>query len=209
MILLNKNNGGFLLMYNIYIFEKYKRKNKMQEILHEIQGLTPEQLLSKFSIELNPPIQIEVLLERIGISVIEQDFTEVERVSGFAIGDVWGATISSGNDIGIFYKKGDTREGIRLTLAHELAHCCLDYRSEEISHLELRIKQQEDDEKEDNANKFACRLLIPEKSLKEIHNKFIIPSLTVLANIFEVSTDMMKERLEYLKLPYYKDDGMR
>lgn len=196
-------------MYNIYIFEKHKRKNEMQEILQEIQGLTPEQLLSKYNIELNPPIQIETLLEKVGISVIEQDFTEVERISGFDIGDVLGAAISSGNDIGVFYKKGDTREGIRLTLAHELAHCCLDYRLEEISHLELRIKQQENNEKETNANEFACRLLVPEKSLKEIHKKFIVPSLTVLANIFEVSTDIMKRRLEYLKLPYYRDNGMR
>lgn len=195
-------------MYNIYIFERYKRENQMKQILQEIQGLTPEQLLRKYEIELSAPIQIVTLLEKIGISVIEQDFTDVERVSGFAQGEVLGAAISSGDNIGVFYKKGDTREGMRLTLAHELAHCCLDYRADEISHLELRIKQQEDDEKETKANRFACRLLIPEKTLKEIHSRFVVPSLSVLAKIFEVSTDMMKERLEYLKLPYYKDNDV-
>lgn len=34
----------------------------------------------------------------------------------------------------------------------------------------------------------------------------IVPSLTELSKIFEVSTSVMAARLDFLKLPYFKDD---
>lgn len=194
-------------MNNIYVFKRKKDK-KMSKILKEIQGYTPEEILEKYAIDMTPPIRVDELLSKIGISVIEQDFKEVEEISGFAVGSVLGAAISSGNDIGIFYKKGGTRSTIRFTIAHEFAHCCLDCKLDEISHLEFRTDENESDLKELKANEFARQLLIPEKLLRHVYKKFLVPSLLGLADIFEVPVEVMKDRLEFLKLPYFKDDSV-
>lgn len=194
-------------MDNIYIFNR-KKDRKMSKILREIQGYTPEEILVKYGINMKPPIRVDELLSRIGISVIEQDFKEVEEISGFAVGSILGAAISSGNDIGIFYKKGGDRSTIRFTIAHEFAHCCLDCKLDEISHLEFRTDENEKDPKELKANEFARQLLVPEKILRQVYKKFLVPSLSGLVDIFEVPVEVMEDRLEFLKLPYFKDDSL-
>lgn len=47
--------------------------------------------------------------------------------------------------------------------------------------------------------------LIPESALMPIYNRFLLPSLGALADIFGVSTAVMASRLDYLALSYYKD----
>ncbi len=195
-------------MNNIYIFKQQKRNERMPKILKEIQGSTPDELLLKYGICMAPPIQVDELMAKIGISVIEQDFREVEEISGFDVGSILGAAISNGNDIGIFYKEGMTQKTLRFTIAHEFAHCCLDCKQDEISHLEFRMDKSESDDKELKANEFAGRLLVPEKTLRQVYKKFLVPSLSALADIFEVPVNVMRERLEFLKLPYFKDDNM-
>ena len=48
-------------------------------------------------------------------------------------------------------------------------------------------------------------MLIPQNPLLTYYNKMIVPSLTELAKIFDVSTSVMSARLDYLRLAYYKD----
>lgn len=194
-------------MNNIYFFKQQKRNKKMPKILKEIQKVTPDELFLKYGVCTAPPIRIDELLDKIGISVIEQDFKEVEEISGYDVGSILGAAISNGDDVGIFYKKGMPQKALRFTIAHEFAHCCLDCKQDEISHLEFRMDNSENDEKELKANEFAGKLLVPEKTLRQVYKRFLVPSLSALADIFEVPVNIMKERLEFLELPYFKDDN--
>ncbi len=60
---------------------------------------------------------------------------------------------------------------------------------------------------ERNANIFAGELLIPYSSLMSIYNQLLKPSLSVLAQIFQVSTSVMKARLNYLELRFVDDSS--
>lgn len=188
----------------------YKRRyggDHMCTILAKIRNKEPYDLLLEYDISFNPPIDISQLLDNIGISTIAKDFSEIEKLKGVPYGSILGAAFSNDNDLAIFYKKSDSLHRKKFTIAHELAHCCLDCPNDESSHIQYRTdsKLADDIEKEKRANIFAGKLLIPKKTLITYCNKLIIPSLTELAKIFDVSISVMTARLEYLKLPYYKD----
>lgn len=188
------------------IIEFYITKDKviyMCTILRKIQNKTALELLEEYGIELKPPIDVSTLLEKIGISVIAKDFSEVEKNSGVAFGTILGAAMSKNDNLAIFYKKTDTYNRKIFTIAHELGHCCKHAENLKISHIELRTDMINEHETE--ANIFAGELLIPEKVLMPIYKKFIIPSLSALSEIFCVSTNVMAARLEYLGLDYFKD----
>ena len=73
--------------------------------------------------------------------------------------------------------------------------------------LEASMKLSEDEiKKEKRANIFAGQLLVPKISLIDYYKKMIVPSLTELSKIFDVSTSVMSARLDLLRLPYFKDD---
>ncbi len=204
-------------MNNIISYSLFREKYKCQggdfmcTILSKIRNKTPYELLNEYNISLIPPIDISKLLENIGISTIAKDFSEIERELSQKQGYILGAAFSNGNDLAIFYKKSDSLHRKKFTIAHELAHCCLDCPNDESSHIEFRLEpyinlSKDDIEKEKKANIFAGQLLIPKISLFNYYKKMIIPSLTELSKIFEVSTSVMAARLDFLKLPYFKDD---
>lgn len=182
-----------------------KRITNMCTILEKIKGKTPMELLEEYKIPLTPPIDLSKLLEKIGISTIAQDFTEIEKNSNVEPGCVLGAAISKGDSLAIFYRKSDSYNRKKFTIAHELAHCCLHTDSLRISHVELRIADYTTNEKERDANTFAGELLIPKNILMEKYEEFIIPSLKTLSEIFEVSYNVMAARLDHLGLSYLKD----
>lgn len=177
----------------------------MCEILKKIQGKKANELLDEYNINLEPPINITYLLEQLKISTVAMDFSTIEKNSGMEYDFILGAALSVDDNLTIFYREKDTYNRQLFTIAHELAHCCLDSDNLMINHLELRTKSKESYGKEYNANIFAGELLIPEISLINIYNKLIIPSLDVLAKIFAVSTNVMAARLDYLNLQYMKD----
>lgn len=194
----------------------YKRYggDHMCTILTKIRNKEPYELLSEYNISFDPPIEISKLLENIGISTIAKDFSEIEKLKGVPHGSILGAAFSNDNDLAIFYRKSDSLHRKKFTIAHELAHCCYDCPNDESSHIQYRtdnnelVKLSDDVAKEKRANIFAGKLLIPKKTLITYCNKLIIPSLTELAKIFDVSVSVMMARLDYLKLPYYKDSFM-
>ena len=55
----------------------------------------------------------------------------------------------------------------------------------------------------------ALELLVPYSSLITIYNQLLKPSLSVLAQIFQVSTNVMRERLKYLELNFVDDSNSR
>lgn len=196
---------------NIIQFRITKEKNgdTMCKILEKLRGKTPEDLLKEYSISLIPPINITLLMERIGIEEIPFDFSELEKVMGYEKDEVIGAVFAKNDSLGIFYRASDTLNRKRFTLAHEIAHCCLDTDSLKIKHIELRSSQTENLPKEYFANVFAGELLIPKPSLERIHSKFLIaPPLSAIAKIFNVSTTVMEARLKYLNLKYIKDEDV-
>lgn len=186
----------------------YKRRyggDHMCTILEKIKNKTPNELLKEYHIDLTLPIDISLLLEKIGISVISKDFSEAEDNAGYNRGSILGAAISNENDLAIFYRKQDTYNRKIFTVAHELGHCCKHAENLKISHIELRTTDTIFDQHEVEANIFAGELLIPKEKLLEKYKQFIIPSLQTLSMIFGVSTNVMAARLDYLHLDYYKD----
>lgn len=153
--------------------------------------------------------------------------TQIEKY-----GELCGLVLATKDDLNIFYKKYDVdltdnivvrsiRNRTRFTLAHELAHCVLHADHLEKGYLEFRFDnkkmnvenntniQNKDkntyDYIEYMANIYAGQLLIPEHKLKEVLGKLILPSLKSLSELFEVSSNVMRARLDYLKLNYLDD----
>lgn len=176
----------------------------MCKILEEINGLRANDLLEKYNIDITPPIDLKRLLERIGISSYPCDFSEVEKKSGYEPRSIIGAAISTEDNLDIMYAKGMSENRIRFTIAHELAHCCLHGDSLRIRHIELR-RDNDSSPREVQANIFAGELLIPEKSLREIYNKLYLPTLSFLSEVFQVSTNVMRARLEHLQMNFMDD----
>lgn len=195
---------------NIILFRNGQQRKEvitMCDLLKYLQGKTADELLKEHEIPMEPPIDLALLLEKIGLSTSGIDFTKMEEAAGLRKGWILGAAMSSGEDLTIFYKKSDTYNRKLFTIAHELGHCCLHSDSLKIEHVELRTDSisDKDNEHEYDANVFAGELLIPEESLMPIYKKFIVPSLKYLASIFGVSTNVMAARLDYLQLNYMKD----
>lgn len=179
----------------------------MCKILREIGGLSALELLEKYDISLSPPIDIKRLIDNIGIRLIRYDFSNAERAGNYPLGSIIGAALSDGDNLDILCANNLTLNRVRFTIAHELAHCCLHNDNLEINHLELRTDDNSDRERD--ANIFAGELLIPYSSLMSIYNQLLKPSLSVLAQIFQVSTSVMKARLNYLELRFVDDSNSR
>lgn len=194
--------------YKILEISLYKRGKGdvfMCKILKNIQGKNAAELLEKYNISLEPPINLSELLKKIGISTMGVDFSEIETKVNYESGRILGAAISKGDNLTIFYRKEDTENRQRFTIAHELAHCCLHSKNLEQNHVELRENEKNKNQREKDADIFAGELLIPIESLNNVYNKLLIPSLSSLAQIFKVSSNVMAARLDYLSMPYMKD----
>lgn len=186
-------------------FVTKERSDRMCKILKELQGKSAQQILEENNISLSPPIDLYLLLERLHISALGEDFSDIENAVGYEQGEILGAAISKDELLTIFYRKSDSENRKRFTIAHELGHCALHTENLKAEHVELRKNSNSEDYREKSANIFAGELLIPEKSLKEIYGRLLNPSLSVLAQVFKVSTNVMEARLDHLALPYFKD----
>ena len=153
-------------MNNIISYIAVQQKKECQggdfmcTILKKIRLKTPYELLSEYDIPLVAPINISGLLENMGISTIAKDFSDIENVLSKKQGSILGAAFSNGNNLAIFYKKSDSLHRKKFTIAHELAHCCLDCPNDESSHIEFRLDPftiitEDELVKEKKANIFA------------------------------------------------------
>lgn len=180
--------------------------------LEELRGMTAEMLLET-SGEVSVPVDIEKILRRNGIKYAPMDFTPLEKEVSTEdvnmVGQVLGAVILDEDDVRIVYAKGSRPNRKRFTLAHELAHCCLDTDNlrPDQPHVEFRIDEESSSGKELAANIFAGKLLIPKNKLEEIYDSLIVPLSDVLAKEFQVSVSVMEARLQYLGMPYYSRES--
>lgn len=199
----------------VIYYEEYRRKNKalvlgsdrMCTVLKKIRNKSAIELLEEYGLDKTAPIDIEQLLRAIGISAIGKDFSELEKRLDKPKGSILGMLLSSGNNAAIFYRKDDSYNRRRFTIAHELAHAI--NHSDNEPHIEYRMaeKEMEEDPVEKKANIVAGEILIPLPLLKKEYLKLDIPSSTVLANIFKVSQNVMEARLKYLKIFYVNSEG--
>ena len=167
-------------------------------------GKTPKDLLTMTEQNDSYPIDLKKILEKAEISALPMDFKPLEEKlleSGQmeAGNSILGAFVSRGDKAAIFYLK-EPEMGVhryRFTIAHELAHACL---TGEDNHIEFRFDSDPTatSESEIVANVFAGELLIPEPQLEIVIKKLIIPTIGTLADIFEVSYNVMEARLRYL-----------
>lgn len=192
--------------------QHYAGDDYMCEILRKIRNKSAYALLEEYNIKQEPPIDIWSLLDGIGIIAIPMDFTDLEQEFNEPNGSILGAAISKGKSLTIFYQRDATSHRQKFTIAHELAHCCLHCPTDESSHVEYRTESYKSynltdtyKRREKEANIFAGQLLIPKDTLMRMYKKMLMPSLSTLSQIFDVSAAVMAARLDYLHLGYYKD----
>ncbi|MBQ7327197.1 MAG: ImmA/IrrE family metallo-endopeptidase [Clostridia bacterium] len=166
----------------------------------KLYGKTAEEILSMCGQIEAVPVDVKTILEKLEISALPYDFSDVEenlpsRYKGLSI---LGAMISSKENSAILYNAKDKRDShrTRFTIAHEIAHACLHGSNH---HIEFRI-DGDLDEHEIAANTFAGELLIPEKTLRSIIKQLLVPTVASLADIFDVSINVMRERINHLNL---------
>ena len=191
----------------------YLRVFKMCKKLKELNGLNPEEILNKYwNSDRNVyPIDIAQILFKMGIRVVPYDFSKFD--DGNLENRVLGAMVADEQDLAFLYRKGETKNRNRFTLAHELAHCCLAHLDDKaMPYVEYRHDGVVTDSKEITANIFAGELLIPHKELRNLlsnHYPNTLPVITELADNFSVSLNVAKERLKYLKIPYLDEYGRK
>lgn len=173
--------------------------------LRELDGLTPDEILL-ISGEDTYPVNIKKILKKLEIKSRALDFGSIEEKIPTLIkarGSILGAVTIIGDDVNILYSEGSTENRMRFTVAHELAHCCLNAASLKKGHIEFRFDEKTSDPKELAANIFAGKLLIPEEPLRKMYNSLLVPAADVMAREFKVSTHVMEARLKNLGLGFY------
>lgn len=200
---------GKIIQINNRCKETYRGKRgvNMCKVLKNIQGKTADEILKEYGNDSSIPVDLNKLLANMGISALPLDFTELEEIIEVEKGRVLGLVMSKGEKAAIFYRKEDSLNRQRFTIAHELAHCCLNNVTYEKPHIDLRLNDKEKDNDEIAADIFAGKLLIPLTKLKDVYLKLAVPSSITLASKFAVSVNVMEARLDYLKISYFNKDG--
>lgn len=194
--------------YAYYCVRQRERKvSSMCKAISQLKNMSAETLLELCGQTDSIPVDLKAILRKLGISAIPIDFSEAENTIRQRFNSnvqVLGAIATKGDLAAIFYNRknqGDSHRS-RFTIAHELGHCCLNNVTIEDgkTHVDCRIEGIPQSEEEIAANIFAGELLIPEASLYQTIEKLLMPSVHILADIFDVSDNVMLKRLEYLKV---------
>lgn len=185
----------------------HKRGVNMCKILKSIHGKTAEEILNEYGQDDSIPVNLNNLLLNIGLSALPFDFTEYEKMIHVPKGDVLGLVLAKGDNAAIFFKKDDSLNRQRFTIAHELAHCCLGFTNGNEPHIEFRLDEQDKDNREKEADIFAGELLIPLKKLQTVYLNLPVQDSVTLASKFAVSVNVMEARLNYLKVSHFDKNG--
>lgn len=175
-------------------------KNEQNIGISNLYGLSANDLLSITNQIDKYPVDLKLILNHFNISALPLDLDALKSnlSDDYKEIEILGALVSKDSGSAIFYNK-NFKEGhrYRFTIAHELAHACLNGPS---NHIEFRIKGIPDNKNEITANTFAGELLIPENTLKAVLSKLILPTVKNLSEIFEVSENVVRARLDYLNI---------
>ena len=212
---MNMSNYYFIF----YFMNEDKLKNiedlKMCKKLEELSRYNVETLYRMFDEEFsNIPVDIHAILTKLGIEYGAVDFSKIEgnfdgiilpQQADMVMGAVaaYSSSVDDKDGVEISVNKNDSYHRQRFTLAHELAHCMLHSDSLRDGRVELRTSITSTEPREEQANILAGKLLIPEKILKVAYASMPIPFLSLLANKFDVSDNVMAARLNYLNMGSY------
>jgi len=188
----------------------------MVDAVDTSESLEPiaEKLLDYISIH-SFPVDIKKLLSYWGISVLPADFTKLQETPEFENkATILGAVGLKNADLCIYYKHDELDCEINFTLAHELAHCCLDklhgdkVKSKEVRY---RFEKEDDDEQERAADILAGAILMPERIVRSFFQELIEFKIEdferLFVRLFKVPKDVVKKRLEILKLQNLTGDA--
>ena len=142
------------------------------------------------------PVDVEAIAKKSGIDV-RYDFPEVDEETGY---DISGRidTQDDGSRI-ITVSSIDHPERQRFTLAHELGHHFMNHGDRHRKDtFGAPPNNPEDRRKEWEANEFAAALLMPKKSIDLVIEKMEHPTVSKLADVFNVSEQAMRIRLQRL-----------
>lgn len=190
---------------------KVPNTNDSRALFDNLRGKSAEQIIKRYDLDSTIPVNLSRVFKENDIKVVPVNFKTFEDIpeiskTVYEKGAVLGAVAIKDNKINILYKEDDSPHRQYFTIAHELAHCCLD--AEELAingRVDFRLDIEQPSKEEMEANIFAGELLVPKSALDILYKQIKEPKLSILAKIFDVSTSMIKARLEYLDLPYNYD----
>lgn len=209
---------GNIYIYNYTLSKKNKScfinvvkkrgSKRMPTPLEQLRNKTSENLIKRFDLDSTIPVDLNKIINHYGIILQPSDFKDLEMFPEIdkmidEKGEILGAVVVQNDKLGIFYRDSDSVHRQQFTVAHELAHCCLN--TDELmidGHIEYRTDLISEDEKEKKANIFAGELLIPLSLLTMIYDRFNKPNLKILCKLFNVSQNVMRERLIHLNWDY-------
>ena len=206
---------GDTLVFNIKGNKKedapYTERGKviMCQKLNELSGLTPAKILEHYASE-KPIYAVSMidLINNLKIPVYEYDFSlsnpdmkELYEKSEFK-DNIIGAIMLSEDDLYIFISDKSSEAEQRYILAHEIGHCCLHASTLREQKIEFAKDKDSDNTHEQEANNFAMELLMPEENIRLVYGKLINKSLNVMAELFCVPIECMRNRLNKLQLEY-------
>lgn len=142
---------------------------------------------------ISPPVPILEVADFFGLTIQGASFEEYPDISG----------VLDLEEHKIYLNEKDSPEHKRFTIAHEIGHWAL-HKDQLQYNPNMAIYYRrpiggESDAKEKEANCFAASLLVPLELLKELSVKF---SIKDLAQIFAVSTQVIRYRLKSLQMHY-------
>lgn len=172
----------------------------MSSKLEMLKGMSAEEILRKSGQLRKVPVDLGKIVSTLGLCKYSGTFEDIEKIKGKKVA---GLIVLNRGDIGIFYDANATIEEKRFIIAHEIGHCCLHGAMLENAYIEYWEDDGHKKEYEDKESVFAARLLIPKEPLFSVYKKLLLPSLSGLADIFEVPQYLMEHRLKELNLIYY------
>ena len=179
--------------------------------IRELNGKTPVELLAISNQTGVFPIDVAEICYRMGIHLVPFDFNVLKKENeyspdgGESRKEILGAIIVKGDDLAILYKSDDMVNDRRFTIAHEIAHSCLHMKPDNQFHIEFLTDCQSEQEKEteQQADRFARRLLIPADSLWKVigdAGRVSPKTVSTLSTLFMVSEEVMWNRLRELEI---------
>lgn len=144
------------------------------------------------------PVDVEDICRQENIRVMYANFDDIEKITGRKIS----GAIQKHPERGctILVNEKDIKTRARFTIAHELGHYFLHMDGSD--NKVITSFRMDHSPAERQADTFAAELLMPEESVRKEYGNMVIPVSDSLAEIFNVSKQAMRFRLDRLELIY-------
>jgi len=172
---------------------------KMEEITVLINEITNEvtRIKQKYALT-GIPVDLHKILEAENIEVIETDFTAYESKVKKPIS---GMLYIDGDNKLILVNEKDNKKRRNFTIAHELGHYFLHWERDKTNEIFVSFRG-DSNPRETEANRFAAELLLSDDDVEKEYKLVIYPTVSYLAEKFNVSKQAMGIKLEQLGLSY-------